>query len=93
MCGVMFAVIPSPLFAIVFWLMTPFCQPALNRVSSARWKRQTPPHPSWRQADAFSLHSFGVNPPAQALHYAETEGLCRSSITLTTNSYPVSTPP
>ncbi len=25
-----------------FWLMTPFCQPALNRVSSARWKRQTP---------------------------------------------------
>ncbi|WP_133106606.1 hypothetical protein, partial [Enterobacter hormaechei] len=27
------------------------------------------------------------------LHYAETEGLRRSSITLTTNSYPVSTPP
>ncbi len=51
------------------------------------------PHPSWRQADAFSLHSFGVNPPVQALHYAETEGLCRSSITLITNSYPVSTPP
>lgn len=42
MRGVMFAVIPSPLFAIVFWLMTPFCQPALNRVSSVRWKRQTP---------------------------------------------------
>jgi hypothetical protein len=39
---VMFAVIPSPLFAIVFWLMTPFCQPTLNRVSSAKWKRQTP---------------------------------------------------
>ena len=54
MRGVMFAVIPSPLFAIVL---------ADDTVLSARVKPrflrqvETPnsPHPSWRQADAFSF--------------------------------------